>query len=100
MFKPERFETWVAHFPIQRDERTGMQRATLGLRGVSESMDGWGCAILALEVVPKNLILAQKSYPKIYFTRFYACCFSKENYASLIYQVNMATSLWQDAKIN
>ena len=26
------------------------------LRGVSESMDGWGCAILALEVVPKNLI--------------------------------------------
>ena len=27
-------------------------------RGVSESMDGWGCAILALEVVPKNLIFA------------------------------------------
>ena len=26
--------------------------------GVSESMDGWGCAILALEVVPKNLIFA------------------------------------------
>ena len=24
--------------------------------GVSESMDGRGCAILALEVVPKNLI--------------------------------------------
>ena len=24
--------------------------------GGSESMDGWGCAILALEVVPKNLI--------------------------------------------
>ena len=24
--------------------------------GVSELMDGWGCAILALEVVPKNLI--------------------------------------------
>ena len=24
--------------------------------GVSESMDGWGRAILALEVVPKNLI--------------------------------------------
>ena len=26
--------------------------------GVSELMDGWGCAILALEVVPKNLIFA------------------------------------------
>ena len=26
--------------------------------GVSESMDGWGCAILALELVPKNLIFA------------------------------------------
>ena len=24
--------------------------------GVSVSMDGWGCAILALELVPKNLI--------------------------------------------
>ena len=23
--------------------------------GGSESMDGWGCAILALELVPKNL---------------------------------------------
>ena len=27
-------------------------------RGVSESMDGRWCAILVLEVVPKNLILA------------------------------------------
>ena len=26
------------------------------LRGVSELMDGWGCAILGLELVPKNLI--------------------------------------------
>ena len=26
--------------------------------GVSDSMDGRGCAILALEVVPKNLIFA------------------------------------------
>ena len=68
--------------------------------GVSELVDGWGCAILALEVVPKNLIFALKSYPKIYFTRFYACYFSKENYASLIYQVKMASSLWQVAKIN
>ena len=24
--------------------------------GGSESMDGWGCAILAIELVPKNLI--------------------------------------------
>ena len=29
---------------------------SLRLGGVSESMDGWGCAILALELVPKNLI--------------------------------------------
>ena len=28
------------------------------LRGISESMDGQGCAILALEVAPKNLIFA------------------------------------------
>ena len=27
-------------------------------RGVSELMDGRGCAILALKVVPKNLIFA------------------------------------------
>ena len=26
--------------------------------GASELTDGWGCAILALEVVPKNLIFA------------------------------------------
>ena len=26
--------------------------------GLSESMDEWGCAILALQVVPKNLIFA------------------------------------------
>ena len=58
-----------------------------GLMGVSESMDGWGCAILALELVPQNLIFAEKSYPKIYFTRFYACYFSKKNYASLVYQL-------------
>ena len=63
-------------------------------------MDRQGCAILALELVPKNLISTQKSYPKIYFTRFYACHFSKENYASLIYQVEMASSLWQVLKIN
>ena len=28
-----------------------------GERGVSELMDGRGCAILALELVPKNLII-------------------------------------------
>ena len=49
--------------------------------GGSESMDGQGCAILALELVPKNLIFTQKSYPKIYFVRFYAYYFRKENYA-------------------
>ena len=31
--KPERFKTPAAHFPIQRDGRTGMQRATLGKSG-------------------------------------------------------------------
>ena len=31
---------------------------TWGGGGVSESMEGWGCAILALELVPKNLIFA------------------------------------------
>ena len=64
----------------------------LGGGGVSESMDGRGCAILALELVPKNLILAEKSYPKIYFTRFYACNFSLTNIS--------ASSLWQVVKIN
>ena len=34
-----------------------------------------------------------KGYPKIYFTRFYARYFSKENNASLIFQVKMASSL-------
>ena len=34
----------------------GCWRLTLG--GVSELMDGWGCAILALEEVHKNLIFA------------------------------------------
>ena len=29
---PEHFKTRAAHFPVQRDERTGMQRATLGKR--------------------------------------------------------------------
>ena len=43
-------------------------------------MDGRGSAILALELVPKNLIFAKKSYPNIYFARFYACHFSKENW--------------------
>ena len=32
--------------------------------------------------------------------KIYACYFNKENYASLIYQVKMASSLWQVAKIN
>ena len=30
---PERFKTWAAHCPTQRDERTGMQWATLGKSG-------------------------------------------------------------------
>ena len=31
--EPERFKTRAAHFSIQRDERTGMQRATLSKSG-------------------------------------------------------------------
>ena len=31
--QPERFKTRATHFPIERDGRTGMQRATLGKRG-------------------------------------------------------------------
>ena len=39
----------------------GLNEAVLrasGGGGGSESMDGWECAILALELVPKNLIFA------------------------------------------
>ena len=32
--------------------------------GVSELMDRWGCAILALEVVPKSLIFAKNPTQK------------------------------------
>ena len=48
--------------------------------GVSESSDEQGSAILALESALQNLIFAWKSLQKIYFTRFYACHFSKENW--------------------
>ena len=33
LIEPERFKTRAAHFPVQRDGRTGMQRATLGKSG-------------------------------------------------------------------
>ena len=49
-------------------------------------MDGWGCAILALEVVPKNL-----------FYKILCLLFQQGNYASLIDQVKMASILWQVA---
>ena len=75
-------------------------KRALGGGGVSESMDRQGCVTLVFEVVPKNLIFASKFYPKIYFTRFYACYFNKENYASLIYEVKIASSLCQVTKIN
>ena len=55
-----------------------MNFAREGGGGGDESMDGRGCAILALELVPKNLIFT--SLPKVYFTRFYACHFSKETW--------------------
>ena len=84
----------------RKDKQLNQLDSCSKLGEVSESMDRQGCAILALEIVPKNLIFTKKSYPKIYFTRLYACYFRKENYASLIYQVEMASSLWQVAKIN
>ena len=31
--RPERFKTRAAHFPVWRDGRTGMQRATFGISG-------------------------------------------------------------------
>ena len=33
LIHPERFKTRAVHFPIQRDQRTDMQRATLGKSG-------------------------------------------------------------------
>ena len=36
-FLSERFKTWAAHFLIQRDGRTGMQRAALGKSGSEEA---------------------------------------------------------------
>ena len=30
LLSPERFKARAAHFPMQRDERTGMERATVG----------------------------------------------------------------------
>ena len=36
--KPERFKTRAAHFPVQRDERTDMERATLGKSGSEEAL--------------------------------------------------------------
>ena len=56
---------------------------------VSELMDRQGCAILALDVVPKNL-----------FDKISCLLFQQGNYASIIYQVKMVSSLWQVAKIN
>ena len=38
--------------------------------GVSESMDGWGCAILALEVKPKNLIFTKNPAQKFILQDF------------------------------
>ena len=40
--KPERFKTRAAHFPIQCDERTGMQQATLGKSGSETASQSQG----------------------------------------------------------
>ena len=90
---------WKALCSQQIKNGFSMRRMIFSGVGVNESTDRRGCAILALEVVPKNLIFTLKTHPKIYFTRFYACYFSKENYARLlIYQVKLASSLLQVAK--
>ena len=43
--------TWESHI-----KELNKKLINYTLTGVSESTDGRGCAILALEVVPKNLI--------------------------------------------
>ena len=50
----------LAVFILQTNYPSRRTMPTLGGggRGVSESMDGQGCAILALELVLKNLIFA------------------------------------------
>ena len=37
------------------EDKAGEKGLARGGGGVTEPMDGWGCAILALEVAPKNL---------------------------------------------
>ena len=54
--------------------------------GGCESMDGQRCAYFALQLVPQNLIFKYMTpYQKIYFTKFYACHFSKENWSGLLF---------------
>ena len=58
----------------------------LNSRGRCESMDGQGCAYFALDLVPQNLTFTYMTpYQKIYFTKFYACHFSKENWSGLLF---------------
>ena len=40
------------------------------LAGGSESVDRYGCAVLALDLVPKYLIFAYKICPQTFVTRF------------------------------
>ena len=55
-------ETWVKEVLDNKCHNTFQRwleipaNGTVDTRGVSELTDRWGCAILALEVVPKNLI--------------------------------------------
>ena len=43
-------------------------------------------AYFALDLVPQNLIFTYMTpYQKIYFTKFYACHFSKENWSGLLF---------------
>ena len=51
-----RYFTIFVVFYLEIVENIDQLYKVLFLRGVSESIDRQGCAILALEVVPKNLI--------------------------------------------
>ena len=71
----------------------------LGL-GVSESTDIWGCAILALEVVPKNLISHKNPTQKCILQDFMLAISARKTVSLLIYQEKSASSLSQVAKVN
>ena len=68
--------------------------------GVSESTDRQGCAILALKVVPKNLIFTKNPTQEFILQDFMLAISARKTVSLIIYQVKMASSLLQVAKIN